>query len=665
MGKLRTGLLVLGAMGVAGVLQAQQWVAPTPEELSMTSQPEVPGAAAVYLNRDVATDDALHRYSYAVRLKVLTEEGKKYGDVQLTFLKGVEGVDTSVSDIAGRTIQPDGSIVPFTGKPYQKVIEQRKDTKVMSKMFSMPAVQVGRILEYRCKMRWADNWYRSPDWYPQEALFTRKSHYLWKPTAMQLRSTANGHEMLTNTIMWSPLLPAGTAVKDTQLPTGQHLLELSMTDIKPMPEEPISNASYRVNFYYSGYRTAEEYWRSEGKYWGRARDKFIGPGPAVKQFVGELVQPGETQDQKLRKIYAAVMEMENIDLTRQRSSAEERAEGLRDLKNADDILKRKRGSSDQLAAPFVGMARAAGMKAYLMEVVNREHRVFNLNYLSLYQLDDDIAIVSVDGKEKFFDPGARYCPYGHLTWRHTITSGLRQVDGGSSIAQTEAEMYTFSSLARIADLKLVQRNSFTGFVTETFDGDEALNWRHTALRGDETSLNEDLKKHMEENLPAGVDVSVKSVDNLTAYEKPLKVTYNVTGTAGNRTSTRLLLPADIFLVNDKPTFTQEKRELAVYFPQAHSMRDAVRWTFPSTYTLETAPAKSSVAFQKRAVHSMDNKTVGNSITTFRNLSMADFYFAPKEYPELRTFSSKFESADHESVVLKAVALPTAAKLAGQ
>ena len=35
--------------------RAEKWMTPTPEELSMTSQPEVPGAAAVYLYREQMT----------------------------------------------------------------------------------------------------------------------------------------------------------------------------------------------------------------------------------------------------------------------------------------------------------------------------------------------------------------------------------------------------------------------------------------------------------------------------------------------------------------------------------------------------------------------------------------------------------------------------------
>src|SRR5579864_663240 len=96
----------------APLVHADQWTAPTPEELSMTSQPEVPGAAAVYLFREEKTEDDLHMFSIYVRLKVLTEKGKEYANVELPYAAGEGGI--SINDIAGRTIHPDGKIIPFT-----------------------------------------------------------------------------------------------------------------------------------------------------------------------------------------------------------------------------------------------------------------------------------------------------------------------------------------------------------------------------------------------------------------------------------------------------------------------------------------------------------------------------------------------------------------------
>src|SRR5271168_4344335 len=95
--------------------RAQQWTTPTPEELSMTSQPEVPGAPAVYLFREETTDDKLHMFSIYTRLKVLTERGTEYSNVELGYARGSNGSGFTVEDVQGRTIHPDGTIIPFTG----------------------------------------------------------------------------------------------------------------------------------------------------------------------------------------------------------------------------------------------------------------------------------------------------------------------------------------------------------------------------------------------------------------------------------------------------------------------------------------------------------------------------------------------------------------------
>ena len=63
-------------------LQAQ-FQQPTKEELQMTSDPNAPGAAAVYLYREERTDDNLHYHSYYERIKVLTEKGKELATIRI------------------------------------------------------------------------------------------------------------------------------------------------------------------------------------------------------------------------------------------------------------------------------------------------------------------------------------------------------------------------------------------------------------------------------------------------------------------------------------------------------------------------------------------------------------------------------------------------------
>jgi hypothetical protein len=664
--RLLSAVLLSSLLGVAvPLVHADQWTAPTPEELSMTSQPEVPGAAAVYLFREEKTEDDLHMFSIYIRLKVLTEKGKEYANVELPYSAGEGGV--SVTDIAGRTIHPDGTIIPFTGKPYDKLVEKTKGMRYMSKVFTLPDVEVGSIIEYSYKRRLEDHYFMAPSWIVQSKLFTRKAHYMWKPTSKQLVSN-DDRGQLTSAVAWFPILPATAEFKHVQMPSvgfnpGQLIFELNIHDVPPAPDDeympPISSLTYRVLFYYSPYLKGDEYWKNEGKHWAKVTDKFIGSGSAVRAAVQDLTVPTDTQDQKLRKIYAAVMKLENTDFTREHTSSEEKSEGLKEIHNTDDILTRKRGNSGQLTELFVAMARAAGMKAYVVLVSSRDRDIFLQGYLSLRQFDDEIAIVNVDGKEQYFDPGARFCPYQQLAWKHTMVGGLRQIEGGSAIIVTPAKPYTASHVQRVANLTMDEQGVATGTVSMTFIGDPAISWRQTSAAGDASSLERELHDSVEHLLPQGMDVKVSTIEKLDDYESPLKVTFNVKGPIGSSTGKRLLFTGDIFETNSKPTFPHEKRETTVYFHYPYFNQDAVRINFPPVFSVESLPSSMKQQFQTFALYTMATESTPTSVTVRRNYTLGEILYLPKEYPDLRAFYNKFETKDQESVVLTVA--PTASK----
>lgn len=664
---------ILLTLACTSRLSSQQWIPPTPEELSMTSIPEVPGAAAVYLNKDESTDDSLHMFSYYVRLKVLTERGLDYANVELPFALGVSG--TTIDSIAGRTIHPDGSIVPFTGKPYEKLVGKSGAYQVKAKVFTLPGADVGSILEYRYKIRRDDHYFASPDWIVQTDLYTRKAHYMWRPTSLLLESE-DGKEF-SSTVAWTPILPAEFKVLQRDLHVNASAassasateITLDVHDIAPIPKEeympPMGSLSFRVLFYYTHFHTMEDYWKSQGKRWSKDRDKFIGPNRGVSDFAHSLVGPADSQDSKARKLYAAVMQLENTDFSRERTTQEEKAQGLRTINSTDDILTRKRGSGDQLAEVFVGMARAVGLKAYIMAIADRSQRIFLQNYLSTRQLDDLVAVVAIDGKEVFFDPGERYCEPEHLAWKHSLTTGLRQVDSGTIIGSTPGESYKAAHVSRVANLTLDDAGIATGSATLTFTGDPALHWRQEALRGDDTSLNLDLRSELEHMLPGGLEIRVTSTSNLTNSEKPLEVRYSIKGAIGSSTGKRLLVPAEIFQTNEKPLFAESRRELPIDMRYASFVQDAVRYNLPASLKIESAPADDKSMYENVAAYNTSAKVTPNSVTVYRNVTNGKVLYAVDSYQSLKAFYTKLETKDQEPLVLtRSDAAPPVALKAG-
>src|SRR5271155_4464430 len=108
----RSGLwAVVGVvMSLLAASQAKAGVGFQPvsaDELNLKSEPLAPGASAIILYRQVDRDDNVHtpHEDNYIRVKILTEEGRKYADVEIPFWRENE----DVVNVKARTIRPDGS----------------------------------------------------------------------------------------------------------------------------------------------------------------------------------------------------------------------------------------------------------------------------------------------------------------------------------------------------------------------------------------------------------------------------------------------------------------------------------------------------------------------------------------------------------------------------
>ena len=120
------------------------------------------------------------------------------------------------------------------------------------------------------------------------------------------------------------------------------------------------------------------------------------------------------------------------------------------------------------------MARAAGLKAYVMAVGDRSRDIFDPNDLREENINDYIAIVNIDGKEQFFDPGEPFCAPAQLNWKHAFASGVRQSGGGLIFAQTPAgSNFKQNQTIRSAKLQLSKDGGVTGAVTLSLSGSPA------------------------------------------------------------------------------------------------------------------------------------------------------------------------------------------------
>src|SRR5215469_16774422 len=357
----------------ASLLHAQ-FQEPSKAELQMTEDPKAPGASAVYLNVADFTDDTRHYRTFYTRIKVLQEKGKELATVTIPHWH--EGF--KVSDIKGRTIHADGTVIPLKGKPEDLLVLKTSGNQINQMTFALPSVEVGSILEYRYELGY-EYYIASPSWQLQKDYFVHNAHYVFIPQGYLLDK-------------WEQL-PPSIQVK-TNRAEGNYTLDAS--DMPPLPNEdwmppPIGNQAYQVLFFYKS--QFGDYWESKAKQWQKEVDHFAEPTGTIHEVVKGLISPGDSDLEKARKLYKAVQSLDNTNFSRQKDKVELKALGLHEAKRAEDTWKQKSGSRQDIALLYLAMLRAAGLTAWEMKVVDRQRAAFSPGYQNFDQLDDDIVIL--------------------------------------------------------------------------------------------------------------------------------------------------------------------------------------------------------------------------------------------------------------------------------
>ncbi len=652
---LRAAVLLL-AVALPFALHAAKFQEPTPEELKMTSDPAAPGAAAVYLDYEEIDNDPLHYKSIVARIKVLTDKGKELATVEVPYVR--EGY--KVSDIAGRTIHPDGTVIKMTGKPENLMTSKTGDREIARKVFTLPSVTVGSILEYRYQIDYPDSHFSSPFWLVQKKYYVHKAHYQFTPFANFMphpgdsRSTmyledSKGHSI--HSLVWWYHLPHGVTVAK-----GMHDYTVDVTDVPARPDEdympPINSVLYKVFFYYESADNAKQYWAEALKDWSKDVDKFAKPSKGIKEAVAGIVSPADSEQVKAQKLYAAVQGLDNTDYTRAKSASEMKALKMKEAKRAEDVWKQKSGSSRDLALLYLAMVRAAGLKAYAVRVVDRDGALFDPTLMSTNQLDDTLVQVEINGIKVLLDPGEKMCTFGQVDWTHSDAGGLRQTPQGPAFVLTQGQKYNNNSLTRSGMVTLSANGAMTGYFTFVMRGQEALFWRQKALENDSDDLKKAFNKWVQPMMPKGVKANLDHFLGIKNPNSNLVAMVTAKGVLGTALPKRLLVPGQFFESRgDEPFVKEAKRLEPVDMRYARQTTDKVVYHLPAGFTVEGAPKDVTDVWKGYAEYLVKTQTGPGQVTVQRLLARAFDLVNANNYQNLRGFYQKVAVADHSELVL--------------
>jgi len=629
-------------------VKASEFQPVSPEELKMTSEQQAPGAPAVILYRQVDRDDSgrtAHENDY-FRIKILTEEGRKYANVEIPFYKEN---GNNIVNIHGRTIRPDGSIANFEGKAFDKSIAKAKGLKIMAKTFTLPDVQLGSILEYYYTLDLAEYFVFDSHWILSDELFTKSAKFSLKP---YVSDYSNMH------VRWSwQLLPSGT---EAPKEGPDHIIRLQVQNIPAFQTEdfmpPENELKSRVDFTYTEdfEKDATQFWKSRGKKLNGFVDGFVGKAKAMEQAVAQIVSANDPPDVKLQKIYARVQQIRNTSYELRKTEQEQKREKEKENSNVEDVWKRGYGNGRQINWLFLALARAAGFEAYEVYTSDRRNYFFNPVTMDAHKLDSDLVLVKVNGKEVFCDPGAAFTPFGLLMWPETGVPGLRlDKDGGIWIRTMLPESST-SRIVRRADLTLSETGDLEGKLTVTFTGLEAMHRRSEELHEDEADRKKTLEDEAKEYIPAASEVELTNKPDWSSSTPPLVAEFKmkipgwVSG-AGRRE----LLPVGIFSANEKRVFEHAERVHPIYFEFPSQKEDDVTISLPLGWEASSLPPAHNQD-AKAAVYILKAENDKGTLHLSRKLNLDLLLLDQKSYPALRNFFQVVRTGDEGQIVLQPI-----------
>jgi transglutaminase-like putative cysteine protease len=643
------GLLILAgclpSASAAGANKVTSFRPVDPEELKMTFEPAAPGAPAIILYREVNHDDSASpaREDAYYRIKILTEEGRKYADIEIPYLK--ESV--TIKDIHARTIKPDGSIVDFEGKVTTKSVVKARGLEFNARTFTLPAVQVGCILEYYYTEALNSDYYyyTASNWILSDELFTKAGGFTLNPNRnMYLRWT------------WENM-PAG----EPQPKQGtDHIIRLQVTNIPAFPTEdympPLEQLKARVDFIYTDSApetNVDHFWTEKAKKGNAWLDGFLGKPKALQPAVAEIVGPNDPPEVKLQKLYARVQQLRNTSYEVSKTEEEEKRAKEKEPGNAEDVWKRGYGTGVDLTWLYLALVRAAGFEAYGVLVAERDKYYFEPNLMQSGRLNQNIVLIKLNGKNIFCDPGAAFTPFGLLPWSETAIQGLqldkKQLIWVTSLVPTSDQART----ERHAQLTLSDTGDLEGKLTVTYTGLEAARLRVEERHADETERQKFLEDTVKGYIPASTDVKLTNKPEWKNSALPLAAEFEIkipgwASAAGHH----YLVPVGLFSAPEKHLFDHEMRIYPIYVNYPFLDSDDIEIQLPAGWQASSVP-KGWTDSGKVVAYSFTAQNDNGKLHLARTLNVNFITLEQQYYSALRHYFQLIKATDDQQIVLDA------------
>lgn len=605
-------------------------------ELQITSIPEDPEADAVWLFEKGDLEIFLDNNRYKLRLKqhgrikILTEKGKEYADFKIPYWH-----EDRIHSLKAQAILPNGKKIKLNKKDVFE--EEKKNVKY--KVFAIPGVEVGAVIEYKFEKTSEYLSFLEP-WYFQNREFTRISQYSVMPLP-----GFRYNVFFRNTYEIEP------EVEDILKPGIRTKLKKytwKMADLPPIREEPYMRtledyraALYFQLVYFKGQYQYIEFINSWPELVEEMRDRYkesLHKDDFLENLVEEMNFANLPEQEKIKALYDYVRD--NIETTSAEKAYPDKKIGL--------VVKESKGSGAEKNLLLVNLLNIAGFDAHPLLISTRDHGRVWENTPRLTQFNYVLAYARSGINTYIMDTRDKYCPFKTLPTRDLVETGLLIDEGKGKFVKIPRPRTTNMIYCKTT-LELTPEGDFIATTEARFEGYRSINARkRIAEDGEEEFILERLK-----NCYGEVEIDSFKIMEKENLDVPLLLTvsYRVPQFA-QMVGDMIYLEGPILQGFDENPFKREKRYSLVEFPYNVAETEDIELMLPEGYQMMEIPKGIINRLHKNKLTFMNNWTAEeNTIKIQRQFMRRELTFFPREYSGLRNFYDRVVKADQGQIVL--------------
>jgi hypothetical protein len=628
-----------------------QWRQVSPAELAMKTPSVEPDADAEAIFWEVRLDDKKEdklTYTNYVRVKIFTERGReRFAKFDLPFTK-----DIKIEGIAARVTKPDGTVTNLLPSDiFEREIIKADKIKIKAKSFAVAGIEPGVIFEYQYKE------VRKNDSAGNERLIFQKDIPLQRITYYV--RPFEGSNLRQNSFN----LPPDVTFDKAQGDGNKGFYVATMNNVKAFKEEPRMPPANQVrswillyydNGFFNGFDRST--WKGLANLYSFGFKELVKANDDVKKMAQSLTATASTPEDKVRNIYNfAQKEIRNIAFD---SSITDEQKKKLDNKKPGDTLKRRMGDSTDVDFLFASLAYSAGFETRIVLSGDRSVFFFNPNQQGHASFVHRCCIaVKIDGKFRYFNPGATFLGFGQLVWEEEDVAAILVGENGYDLNITNSSDQNKNVAKRTGRFKLSEDGTLEGTMKIEYNGQGAIVRRQNGYDDSEQKRLDDFKAEWKDQISSG-EFDEITLENFTDNSKPLVYSCKVkVPNYAQKTGKRLFLQPGFFEYGNKAIFSDSKRVHDIYFRYPWSESDDIQIEVPKTYAFDNADAplengdNSNISKQKIKM-TIDNGFILNYKREFYFGNGGKTLFPSSAYPALKGLFDKFQQADAHTLSLK-------------